>query len=330
MTAAVANGTGRADKLAAALTTASPTLAPKQVTRQRRPLKTHKPSGAVSWPLILVEGGEKSGKTWMFAELTASPRVGPSYLIDLTEGSAEEYGAVPGARYEVVELDGTFVDLIDQVENIAEVGAAELAAGRPPVVLGIDTMTVEWRALSEWANLRAASSDSNRKALAADPDAEIVITVDKWNAANKRHRRLMTRLMTFPGIVVMTARGKEVVEIDENGKPTKNRTYKVEGHKDLAYDASVWIRLDRVAPPTIVGCRSVHVGMRPGNDEPRRVPNLQLDRLIFDTLKCGSVPTAARQMTEAVAAVEDRDDMPEEVAAQVAALAAETTPAGAS
>ena len=143
MTTATANGTGRADRLAAALTTASPTLAPKQVERKRRPLKTHKPSGAVSWPLILIEGGEKSGKTWMFAELTASPRVGPSYLIDLTEGSAEEYGAVPGARYEVVELDGTFVDLIDQVENIAEIGATELAAGRPPVVLGIDTMGVD-------------------------------------------------------------------------------------------------------------------------------------------------------------------------------------------
>lgn len=301
------NGT-RTDALTRALSTAAgPALRPAPIERKRRPLRTHKPTGAVSWPLILLEGGEKAGKTWMFAELTASERVGPSYLIDLTEGSAEEYGAVPGAGYEVVELDGTFVDLVDQVDNIAEVGAAELAAGRPPVVLGIDSMTVEWRALSEWAHLRAANSDSNRRALAADPDAEITITVDKWNAANKRHRRLMTKLMTFPGIVVMTARGKEVVEIDESGKPTKNRTYKVEGHKDLAYDASVWIRLDRIAAPTIIGCRSVHVGMRPGHDRPRQVPGLLLDRLIFDTLKCGSVPTAPRALVEAVADVADVD-----------------------
>lgn len=323
---ATSNGNQRTDRLAAMLSAAAPTLVPTQVPRTRRPLRTHAPSCAVSWPLILLEGGEKSAKSWMAAELTGSPRVGRSFWIqtDVSELTAEEYGAVPGARYEIVDLDGSWVDLVDQIDNIRDIAEAELAAGRPPVALIIDSMTHLWRILSEWAQIRAANSDEKKRKLALDPDAEITISPDKWTAANKRHRKLMTRLMTFPGIVIVTARGKETVEIDAKGEPTGNRVYKVEAQRDLAFDASVWIRLDRVKPPTIIGCRSVHIGMVPGKDGPREIPGLKLDALIFDTLKCGKVPTAPRQGRDLAADLGDGGELPESIAAQVAALAAET------
>jgi hypothetical protein len=43
--------------------------------------------------------------TWSCAALTASPKVGRCFWIDLAEGAADEYGAIPGADYEVVEHD---------------------------------------------------------------------------------------------------------------------------------------------------------------------------------------------------------------------------------
>lgn len=62
-------------------------------------LKTRKPTGAVPWPLVLLEGEEKAGKSWALAELSASDKVGDTYWFDLGEGAADEYGAIPGARY---------------------------------------------------------------------------------------------------------------------------------------------------------------------------------------------------------------------------------------
>ena len=39
-------------------------------------LRTRKPTGAVPWPCVLLEGEEKAGKTWALAELSGSERVG--------------------------------------------------------------------------------------------------------------------------------------------------------------------------------------------------------------------------------------------------------------
>lgn len=256
-------------------------------------LRTRKPTGAVPWPLILVEGGEKSGKSWAAAELSASPKVGRTAWLDLNEGAADEYGAVPGARYEVIEHDGTWPDIIGQVAEAKVEAEKDAKAGKPPFVLVIDSMTAEWDLLKDWASLRARSTDSNRKKLEKDPNVEIDVSMNFWNDSASRHRRLMTILMTFPGIVVMIARGKETAELDANGRPVKNgKDYRVEGHKSLAYDASCWVRLSREEAPRIIGARSVHAGMRPGVDRPKPVPSFTLEWLVFEFLKCD--PNAAK------------------------------------
>ena len=108
-----------------------------------------------------------------------------------------------------------------------------------------------------------------------------------WNDAASRHRKLMTVLMTFPGIVLITARGGEVAAV-EDGRPVEGKkAYRVEGHKSLAYDASCWVRLARDARPVVVGARSVHSGVRPGIDPPQALASdWSLEWLIFDVLKC--------------------------------------------
>ncbi|MEU6725585.1 AAA family ATPase [Nonomuraea wenchangensis] len=262
-------------------------------------IRTRKPTGAVPWPLILLEGGEKAGKSWACAELSASEKVGQTYWLDLSEGAADEYGAVPGARYLVVEHNGTWQDIIGQVAEIRQEAERAAAAGEPPVVLVIDSMTAEWDLLKDWAANRAKGSRSNQQRLQRDPNAEVQVSMNLWNDATARHRRLMTMLMTFPGIVVMTARGKEVASLDQSGRPVEgSKDYKVEGHKNLAFDASVWVRLSREHPPIVVGARSVHAGIRPGVDKPQPMPDFSLERLIFDALKCDPSAANVRDMTE--------------------------------
>lgn len=253
-------------------------------------LNTRPPTCLVPWPLILVEGGEKSGKSWLFAELSASDKVGRCVWIDLGEGSADEYGdAITGEiTYEVVIHDGSWASIFGQIADAHAAAAKARDAGEKPFCLGIDSATLLWEMLKDWAAARAAGSDSNKARLAKDPNAEIKVPNLVWNDVAARWQRMMRLLMTFPGICVITARGKETVKI-ENGRPVEGETvYKVETQKNLQYDASVWLRVSRDAPPMIVGARSKHLRIRHGRDEGRVLsPDATLEQLIFEGLRCG-------------------------------------------
>ena len=261
-------------------------------------LKTRQPTGIVPWPLILLEGGEKVGKGWQLAALSASPKIGRTVIIDLNEGAWDEYGLIPGARFEIAEHDGTWASLMSTVTDAKEAAQAARDKGEPPFVLGIDGMTAEWDMIKDWAGTRARTSASNRKKLAADPNAEVTVPMNLWNDANSRHRRLMTALMTFPGVVVMTARGGYVAAIGENGQPIEGKkNYRVEGNKTLGFDASCWVRLARDEKPVVVGARSVHTGVRPGIDPPKTLPDdWSLEWLVFEALKCDPAKAHVRDL----------------------------------
>src|SRR4051812_35815059 len=255
-------------------------------------LKTRKPTGRVPWPCILLEGEEKAGKSWALAQFSTSDRIGALYWIDLNEGAGDEYGAIPGATYELVEHDGSYGQVLAAVQAIKAEARRAADAGEPPVVLGIDTGSAIWDGLKDWASARAAQSTRNRELLKRDPNAEITISQNLWNDAGARWRKLQTELLTFPGIVVVTARGKEVTEVDANGRPIEGqKTWSVQTHREFPYAASVWVRLRRGRRPLIVGARSVHVGIKPNTDPAKEVTDKAaegrlLDWLVFDALKC--------------------------------------------
>lgn len=260
-------------------------------------IRTRKPTGIPPWPLVLIEGPEKSGKSYAAAQFTASDKIGQAYWLDLGEGAGDEYAAIPGADYLIVEHDGSWHDIVGQVKAIHE----EAAASTKPVVLIIDSMTAEWDMLKDWASKRARESKFAQKQLREDPNAEIKPSMNLWNDAGDRHHQLMRLLMTFPGIVIITARGKDVAALDADGKPIpKGRDYRVEGHKTLPFDASVWVRLSRDEAPMVVGCRSVHSGIRPGVDKPQRFPDFSVEHLIFDVLAVDPLRSRAREVTELV------------------------------
>lgn len=264
--------------------------------------RTRRPTGAVPWPLLLIEGPEKTGKTYTSVLLSKSPKVGQMYWIDFGEGSADEYGAIPGVNYEIVRHDGSWADIYQAVTDVYEEAQRVAAAKEKPVVLLIDGMNAEWDLHKNWAGARARSTQSNREKLQRDPDAEIKVPQNCWNDANARHRQLMWMLMRFPGIAIMTARGKVVSAVDDNGRPIEGKKdYRVEGQKDLGFDATAWIRLYRDKPAIVVGARSVHLGIRAGKDEPYRLgKDWTLEEVVFDLLKCDPATARVRDFVELV------------------------------
>jgi hypothetical protein len=277
-------------------------------------LKTRKPTGRPSWPLILLAGEAKTGKTWSAAEFSGDSRIGRTFWMDLGEGCADEYGAVPGADYEIVEHDGTWVDIVAQAAAVKDAAAAELESSGKPCLFVIDSMTAEWSMLTEWTNNRAKRSKNNRKLLADDPDAEIDVSSNYWNDANSRHNRLMNILKTFPGIVVMTTLETEKTQIGPGGRPIEGapKVAKPDAQKRLPSDATAWVRLSLDSPPTVVGLRSVKATVRPGLDRPKPWPDFTLAKLVFDRLGIGSGGADVRAMP----ALNADQELPEEKAAQ--------------
>lgn len=273
-------------------------------------IKARKPTGAVPYPLVLIEGAEKSGKSYACAQFTASNRIGQAYWLDIGEGAADEYAAIDGTNYLVIEHDGSWPDIIGQVQAVHDEATRALKAGEKPVVLIIDSMTAEWSMLKDWTTHRARESKYNKRVLASDPNAEIKVSPNYWNDANQRHQKLMHLLMTFPGIVLVTARGKEVAVMDDKGQPIPNtKEHKVDGHKDLAFDVTAWVTLSRDHAPLVQGVRSIHAGLRPGVDKPKPAPQFSVEWLIFDVMKCDPVAAHVRdhvasKMDDPVAAVE--------------------------
>lgn len=243
-------------------------------------LRTRKPTGQVAFPLVLVEGEEKAGKTYASLALSASPRVGRTFAFDLGEGTVDEYASL--GRYEVVEHNGTFTDLLGQMRAAM---AIESDPAKPNVIV-LDSGTFLWDLLKRWTDQRARNSRKGRQALQNDPDAEIDPTMNLWNDAKDRWRLVMDGLMTWPGIAVVIARGREVAKV-EGGQPVAGQTvWSVEAEKTLTFDATAWVRMKRSPRrATLVGVRSLFVDVpSQGLDLP--LENT-LDHLVFEVLGAG-------------------------------------------
>jgi hypothetical protein len=294
-------------------------------------LRTRKPTGKMAPPIILLEGGEGAGKSWAAATLSASDKVGRTFWLQVgTEVTADEYGAIPGVRYEIVEHDGSWQQIFGAVTDAKREAEQERKRGAKPTVLVIDTVGAMWEMLSEWAYNRAKGSAKNKKKLEEDPNAEIDVTTNYWNDATGRWRKLMTAILTFPGIVVLLSRGRETVFM-QNGQPVLGKTdYKVEGQKGLTFDVPVWLRMTRDMGPhqaRVVKMRSVHnpvMPPAPGTPAQKRpgmvLPDFTLERFIFDFLKWSAEGSEERT----VVTMKPGDDAPLSDAASVIELAVQS------
>lgn len=192
-------------------------------------LTRRKPSGKPSWPIVLLAGCEGAGKSWAAAEATGSDRFGTCMWVEIGEQTADEYGAVPGASFEILEHDGSFGEILAQIRAAV---AEPLVDGKPNLLV-VDSLTELWDLLSD-----EQQTIANRKR-AGKNGADATITMDQWNAAKKRWGYVISELRRFPGPVIATARLDQVAVVGSSGQPTGASTWKIRAEKNLPFEVQV-------------------------------------------------------------------------------------------
>lgn len=223
-------------------------------------LVTRKPTGKPSWPILLLAGGEKCGKSYSAAALSASDLIDRTFYLEVGEGSADQYGALPGARYEIVQHDGTYNSLL----AAAQAMVAEPRRGAKPNAIVVDSITELWDLLG------------NEQAAIAKGRGKTVITMDQWNAAKKKWRVFFDALRAHNGPVILTARYELVTVMDEAGKPTKEKEWKVRAEKNTAYEVDGIIQIPKPREFYIAGMRTLKFEVPVGGNL-RLPPHFTLD-----------------------------------------------------
>lgn len=264
-------------------------------------LRTRRPTGKPPWPMFCIAGAEKTGKSYGVALFSSSDLIDRTFYLELGEGAADQYGAIPGARYEIVEHDGTFTSILEQTQ-------AAVAEPRPngkPHCFAVDSITELWDLLSDEAqakaNARAAAKAAQAKRPA--PAEDVQITMDLWNEAKKKWRRFLDVLRVYDGPVLLLAR-LELVATVENGKPTDRREWKIRAEKNLAYECDAIVKIYAPQSAFLTGVRSTVVQVPPGSELP--LPQFTVDGLLRRMGLDAEGATAPRSYTAPRAVVDEQ------------------------
>lgn len=287
-----------------------PSASSRRTTFNVVQLRTRRPTGKPGWPRMLLSGDEGSGKSWTLAQMSADERLGEMLWFEIGAGeqTADEYGAIPGARYQIVEHDGTFADIYHQLCAAWDYAKGVEERGEPPIPLAWDSMTGLWQMLCAWGDLVARRREAKKltrndehadTSRVYSPEYLAQMAPDIWNLVNRRWNMIMTKLLTWPGPVAYTAREKLVTPFDEKGNPDAKapKEWTLEAQKGLGYASTVWVRLTRDTNPKLVKLRSVREGVAVEADpkKPRPIPGarLNLPHLVFDVIGCEAGTTRA-------------------------------------
>ncbi|MEW1677848.1 AAA family ATPase [Streptomyces noursei] len=245
-------------------------------------LRTRRPTGRVAWPMIVVAGAEKTGKSHLCAEFSKSDLIGRLIWIPIGESDADSFGILPGVDFEIADAhDGTYRSILNTVRAAA--AEPRSADGRPTAIV-IDSISILWELLSDEAHLiarsRAAEKAARQNRSIPSEDADITVGHGLWNRAKDRWRLIIDTLRRHDGPVILCARLDEVTEFDRQGNPTRNRTWKVKAERNLSYDATAVVQLRSYRRPTLTAVRSLVMPLGP--DEERTRPGLTLDSLLRD------------------------------------------------
>lgn len=258
-------------------------------------LKTRKPTGKVAFPLIVVDGFEKSGKSSTAFKLSGSEHVGRTFVCELGEPTADEYAAL--GDYDILVHDGTYHSMMGQLRAAC---AEPMTDGKPNVII-FDTATALYDMLGTWIDERARSSESARAKLRDDPDAEIRPHMALWNDRKKRFEDFIDLLRDWTGIAVVVCHGKEVTQVGPDGKPVDRgpKEYKVDVSPYLLKQANARVHCEGAEGgwrTSLRFGRSTPIRLEDGTIDwavkvPREgvsleVPN-PLEHVVFNVLKAG-------------------------------------------
>ncbi len=214
-------------------------------------MRTRQPTGKAPWPITLIAGPEKVGKSWASAVASSDRRIDRTLWIGIGEDDPDEYGAIPGVRFEIVEHDGTFRDIERAVtEAVTEPGTN---------LIVLDSASQLWELLSNMAQAEANKRAAAKAAKYSKPGpvGDAQIDMDLWNKAKTSHRRIVNLLKSNDGPVVLTARMDVVTVMDDSGKPTKDKETKIKVEKSLPYDATAIVEIHERGKAVLTGVRSL-------------------------------------------------------------------------
>lgn len=228
-------------------------------------LSTRKPTGKPAWPILLLAGREKAGKTWAAITASASPLVGRTLYIGIGEDDPDEYGILPGVDFDIVVHDGTYPGILDAIT-----AAVNEPHGDNPTLIIVDSMTRLWNLIGD--NMQAIA---NRRAKGRrNANGDYTISTDLWNVAANQWQDVMDVIRTHRGPVILTAR-LDSVTVMENGQPTNQKEWKVQGHKSLPFDVAATVEMRERGQFLLTGVKSARVQL----PQPRPFPNFTVDAL---------------------------------------------------
>ncbi|MFI1012682.1 hypothetical protein [Streptomyces sp. NPDC020965] len=249
------------------------------ITAPQRARKSRKPTGKPNPPLVLITGPEKTGKSFEAARGSGSDLIGVTYWIEIggTEGTADYYGRVPGADYEIVPHDGSYQDILDAIRWVN----AQPRTDDRPNMLVIDTMTSLWDMLSDevarYARNRAIRKAQSNRTRVPTLDDPVVVDPDLWNRAKDRWGEVLWLLRRHEGPCLLLAR-TEIVTAFENDKPTRSTTRKVKAEKNLPAAVDAVVDIHSIGEVWLTGVRTLHMEIKPG--ESQRFTDFTVDKLL--------------------------------------------------
>lgn len=233
-------------------------------------LQTRQPTGKPPWPITLVSGTEKAGKTYAAAAASSSEMIGRTLWFGVGEDDPDEYK--PLGPFEIVVYDGTYRGLIQ-----ALTAAAAEPAGDKPTLWVLDSGTRLWNLLSDMAQVEANRRWKNRDQNKHKdiPEGGVQITMDLWNTAKQRWQHVLDLLREHQGPSIITAR-LDVTTVMDGDKPTKDKTWKVQAEKGLPFDVGVVVEMRSREEVLLTGVRSLRFVTKSSHE---RFPKFTMDEL---------------------------------------------------
>jgi hypothetical protein len=190
-----------------------PTDTPRGRRRAAAPVAARairKPTGVSPWPITLLAGGPKSENARVAAIASASDLIGRTLWLSWRERTPDALGAIEGARFEIVDHDGTLDDFDAALTHA--IGLPRGKDGRPNLVV-VDGVSQLWESVKDWGTANAVASSS----------------ASFWYAVNDRWSGILATLRKHEGPVLLIGRvdGEQLA-----------------GHKDLADDVDVLAEIE--------------------------------------------------------------------------------------
>ncbi len=217
-------------------------------------LVTREPTGKPPFPVVLIAGVEKSGKTYEAAKATASPLIRDSYWVSFGEQDPDEYG--PLGRFRIVEHQSTYRDLLRAIDDVNAI-----KPGDKPDLLIVDSVTPIWGLLKDetqeaaWRRAKAKADRTNQRFDKLVD--EVKPPMDLWNLAAQRWQHIMDAVRDHRGPVILTARLDEVNVIGRNDQPTGEKAWSIQAHKSVPSDVSAIVELRAYRKALVRGVRSL-------------------------------------------------------------------------